>query len=290
VISVLTARVLAIVVAAVVAAPSAAHQQPDAGADPVSTLSPAATARFTEGVSALKANRLDDAERAFREVLRTGSDLSFVHHNLGLVLQERRRFADALTEFQTAIRLDPSYGPSHLMAGTALLALKRPREALVPLHKAGRVMPSDLAVSARLAEAYEQVGDMPRLTDELRRLHSLTPQDPEYAYRLGQGYLALAEWSIERLRAVDSTSPRLQQMRAQTYIRQGRTQDAVRALESAAAADPRLPEVHLVLADLYLRERQLDRAAAAVAAELATQPQSSAALALRARIDEARTR
>jgi predicted Zn-dependent protease len=284
---VLTLRAVAITSAVLLAAPLTAHSQPAAGADPASRLSPAVTARFNEGVESLKAGRLENAEQAFREVLRSGADLSFVHHNLGVTLQEGRRSTDALAEFRTAIRLDPSYGPSHLMAGTALLALKRPREALGPLQKARQLMPADVAVAARLAEAYEQVGDMPRLTDEMRRMRTLAAEDPEYAYRLGRSYLALAEWSVGRLRATSPESARLQQMLAQTYIRQGQTREATRALEAAAAADPRLPEVHLALAELYLRERQLDRAAAAVAAELEIQPQSRAALALRARIDEA---
>jgi predicted Zn-dependent protease len=263
-------------------------QTPSATTARQSPLGPAAEARFNEGVEALKAGRLEDAEGAFREVLRTANQVAFAHHNLGVVLHSQGRQADALSEFRTAVRLDSTYGPSHLMAGTTLLALKRPREALAALQTARRLMPSDIAVSARLAEAYEQLGDAPRLVDELRRTRTLAPEDPEFAYRLGRAYLALAEWSVARLRRGSPVSARVQQMSARTYIQQGQTAQAIQALQAAASADPTLPEVHLALGELYLRGNQLDAAAAAAARELEISPQSRAALALQARIEQAR--
>jgi predicted Zn-dependent protease len=279
-----------IAVAAMLATGVTHAQTPWPANAPQSPLAPAAEARFTEGVEALKAGRLEEAEGTFREVLRTANQVAFVHHNLGVVLYRQGKQADALSEFRTAIRLDSTYGPSHLMAGTSLLGLRRPREAVVPLQSARRLMPSDIAVSARLAEAYEQLGDIPRLVDELQRTRSLAPKDPEYAYRLGRGYLALAEWSVERLRRANPGSARVQQMSARTYIQRGQTEQAIQALRAAASANPSMPEVHLALGELYLRDNQLDAAAAAAARELEIAPQSRAALALQARIEQARAR
>jgi predicted Zn-dependent protease len=265
-------------------------QTPPAATARQSPLAPAAEARFNEGVEALKAGRLEEAEGAFRDVLRTANQVAFVHHNLGVVLHSQGKLAEALSEFRTAVRLDSTHGPSHLMAGTTLLALKRPREALAALQTARRLMPSDIAVSARLAGAYEQLGDIPRLVDELQRARALAPKDPEYVYRLGRGYLALTEWSLERLRRVNPGSARVQQIAAQTYIQQGQTAQAIQALQAATSADPALPEVHLALGELYLRGNQLDAAAAATARELEIAPQSRAALALQARIEQARAK
>jgi predicted Zn-dependent protease len=277
-----------IAVAAMLATGVTHAQTPSPATTRQSPLAPAAESRFNEGVEALKAGRLDEAEGAFRDVLRNAQQVAFVHHNLGVVLHRQGRQADALSEFRTAIRLDSTYGPSRLMAGTTHLALGRPRDALVELQTARRLMPSDVAVSARLAEAYEQLGDMPRLVDELRRSRTLAPQDPEFAYRLGRAYLALAEWSVARLRRASPASARVQQMSARTYIQQGQTAQAIQALQAAASADPAMPEVHLALGELYLRGNQLDAAAAAAARELEISPQSRAALALQARIEQAR--
>jgi Tfp pilus assembly protein PilF len=79
-------------------------------------------------------------------------------------------------------------------------------------------------------------------------------------------------------------------MAARTYIQQGQTAQAIQALQAAASADPALPEVHLALGELFLRGNQLDAAAAAAARELEIAPQSRAALALQARIEQARAK
>src|SRR4029453_7683210 len=81
-------------------------------------LTPALADRFSQGVADLKAGKLDAAEAAFRGILREDGERAFVHYNLGLVLRERGRDAGALVQFQTASRLDPSYGPAHLLSGT----------------------------------------------------------------------------------------------------------------------------------------------------------------------------
>src|SRR4051794_12990463 len=83
--------------------------QPQTPPSSSAQLSAAETSKFNQGIDALKADRLDEAERAFRDVLRAGGDLGFVHHNLGVVLHQRRQPSAALAEFRAAIRLDPAY-------------------------------------------------------------------------------------------------------------------------------------------------------------------------------------
>ena len=76
---------------------------------------------------------------------------------------------------------------------------------------------------------------------------------------------------------------------AASTVAQGQPQRARVAFEAAAARDPRLAEVHLALAQLAADDGRWDDAAREVALELAVQPTSREALALRARIDAARS-
>ncbi len=89
-------------------------------------LPPALAEQFATGVAALKSGDLDSAEHALRAVLAAGGDRVFVHHNLGIVLDQRGRHEAALAEFRAASKLDPAFGPSRLLAGSSLLALGRP--------------------------------------------------------------------------------------------------------------------------------------------------------------------
>ena len=60
------------------------------------------------------------------------------------------RHADALVEFRTASRLDPAFGPPHLLAGTSLLALGQAKAAVAELGIAPR---ADAARAGRAPSA-----------------------------------------------------------------------------------------------------------------------------------------
>lgn len=252
-------------------------------------LPPALASRFTAGVAALQSGSLDEAEAAFRGVLRDGGERAFVHHNLGIVLQQRGRHALAIAEFHRASTLDPAFGPARLLAGSSLITLSRPAEAMVDLERAVTLMPREIAAHLQLADACERTGRIARLTEAYRAVVALAPDDPEYVYRLGKAYLRLSQQTYERLRAVDPQSARLSQALAQEYVAQGQPQRARQAFEAAAVRDPRLAEVHLALARLHADDGRWEDAAREVALELAVQPTSREALALRARIEAARS-
>jgi tetratricopeptide (TPR) repeat protein len=248
-------------------------------------LPPALAARFADGVAALKAGDVEEAEHAFRDVLQKGGQRGFVHHNLGIALQQRGRHSDALIEFQAASRLDPSLGPARLLAGVSLLALDRAAEAVVVLERAVKLMPNEAAAHLQLGEAYERTGRIEGVVDEYRRLVALSPTNDEYAYRLGKAYLRLAQLSYERLRTVNPKSARSSQALATEYARQGRRDLAAREFERAARLDPTLVEIHLALARLYAADERWDDAAREVERELALAPESREALELKATIE-----
>jgi tetratricopeptide (TPR) repeat protein len=253
-------------------------------------LSSTQAARFSEGVAALTGGRLDAAESAFRAVILDGGDRAFVRHNLGIVLQRRGRHADALVEFRAASRLDPSFGPSHLLAGASLLALGQPKAALAELGRASELMPREPAVHLQRADACERLDDVLCLTDEYRTLVTLAPADPEYAYRLGRAYLKLSQWAHGRIQAIDPKAARLSQALGREYLEQGRPDRAERAFLNAIAQDATLDEVHLALARIYLADGRLDDAAVAVARALALVPESKDARDVKASVDAARAR
>jgi len=252
-------------------------------------LPPALAGRFTAGVAALQGGSLDDAEAAFRAVLSGGGERAFVHHNLGIVLQQRGQHAAAVAEFHRASVLDPAFGPPRLLAGSSLIALGRPADALIDLEQAVRLMPREIAAHLQLADACERTGRIARLTEAYRAVVALAPDDPEYAYRLGKAYLRLSQQAFQRIRAIDPQSARLSQALGGEYLAQGQPQRARVAFEAAAAREPRLAEVHLALAQLAADDGRWDDAAREVALELAVQPTSREALALRVRVEAARS-
>lgn len=242
-------------------------------------------ATFQQGVAALKAGRLEEAEAAFRRVLRQGGHEAYVHNNLAIVFQQQGRHREAIAACREAIRLDPGYAAPRVVLGGSLLALGRAAEAVTALEPAVKLMPKDRPAREQLARAYERAGRPAAAIDQYRAVRDLAPADPESAFQLGRAYLRLSEWAMQRLREVDPASARIYQALGHNYRVQGRTDLAVRAFERAAEADPKLPEIHLALAQMHLEQKNWAAAREEIERELALVPQSAGARELKRRLD-----
>jgi tetratricopeptide (TPR) repeat protein len=247
-------------------------------------------ALFEQGVQALKAGRLGEAEAAFRGVLHQGGDRAYVHNNLAIVYQQQGKHAEAMAECRAAIRLDPSYAPPRVVLGGSLLALGRVAEATTELERAVKLLPKERVAREQLARAYTRGGNPAAAIEQYRALRETAPDDPEYAYQLGRAYLRLSEWAMQRLRAIDPGSARIYQVLGHNYRVQGRADLAVRAFERAVQADPKLPEVHLALAQIHLEQRNYREARKEIDRELALVPESAGALALKQRLEAEESR
>jgi tetratricopeptide (TPR) repeat protein len=247
-------------------------------------LRPELQAPFEEGVLALKAGKLDQAEAAFKRVLQGGGDRAFVHNNLGIVYQGRGEHARAAAAFRDAIRRDPRYVAPRIGLGSSLLALDQAPEAARELEQAVKLAPREALGHVQLAKAYEQARNWAGAVEQYRALRELAPREPEYAYGLGKAYLSLSEWCLRELRQIDSGAARVQQALGHNYRVQGKTELAIRAFEQAARADPTLPEVHLVLAQIHMQEERWTEARRELELELEVVPESAGALALRQRL------
>jgi len=235
---------------------------------------------FQQGVEALKAGRLEDAEASFRRVLRHGGAPAYVHNNMALVYQQQGRHREAVAECHEAIRLDAAYAAPRVVLGASYLALGRVAEAVTELERAVKLLPKERVAREELARAYARAGNLTAAIEQYRALRELVPNDPEYAYQLGRAYLRLSEWAMQRLRDVHPGSARLYQALGHNYRVQGRTELALRAFARAAQADPKLPEIHLALAQIHLEQKNWAETRKEIEQELALVPESAGALAL----------
>ncbi len=201
------------------------------------------------------------------------------------MLQQRKHYEQALAEFDAASRIDPSYGPARLLAGTSLVALGRYRDARAALERAVRLMPREVEAELELASVCQRLDDRLCVANAYRHVTQLAPDDAEYAYRLGSAQLDVSEWAYARLRERHRTSGRVQQALGREYLQQGRTDQAIDAFQRALDADPTIPDLHLALARIHLDAGRVDDAEREIARELAIVPFGKDALELKERIE-----
>lgn len=249
-----------------------------------SAQSPQLEKLFASGAQALKDGQLDEAEKTFLQLLRQGSKLPFVYHNLGIVYQQRGAHDKAILQFREALRLQPEFGEARLLIGYSLLALRKDSEAVRELERAVKLLPNQPQARLQLANAYERMNDWLGVVEQYRALRAMQPQEAEYAYQLGRAYTKLTGWSYQRIAAINPNSARLHQSQGQEYLLQEKYELALAAFQKAAAADPQLPEVHLALALIYLEQQNLAAAQKEIEAELKLVPESQKALAVQQKI------
>jgi tetratricopeptide (TPR) repeat protein len=251
---------------------------------PAQELPASLQASFEEGVRALKAGKLDEAEKAFRSVLAEDPTSAYVHNNLGIVLQERREHEQAVAEFRAAARLDPRYVAPRILLGASLLALGQVSEARRELEGAVMLAPREALARMQLARVEESAGDWTGAVEQYQALRELKPNEPEYVYGLGSAYLHLSEWCLRELDKRDGGAARLFQALGHNYRVQGRPDLALTAFTKAAEADPTLPEVHLAMAQIHMEQKRWADARREVERELALIPDSAGARALAERL------
>ena len=240
--------------------------------------------QLAKGIAALRGGDLDSAEKVFTLALQQGVRLPLVYHNLGVIAQERGQHEQAVARFGETLRLQPEFGPAHLLLGVSWLALGKNAEAARELKIAEKLMPAEPQVHLQLARAYDALGEHFSSIEQYRQLTTLAPREPEYVYLLARSWANLSQSSLKEIAKLDSNSVRLHQALSLELWNQGKYDEALSSFQKAANVDPKLPEIHLSRARIYLEQKKYGEALAEIERELSLVPDSQAALATKAKI------
>jgi cell division protease FtsH len=107
------------------------------------------------------------------------------------------RLSEALACFEAASRLDVTCFDTHRMRGQALLALGRPREALVALNETLRLSPDHWRALLARAKARQAIGDFDAATRDIdSALGLLRPDDPSDQCEWGMALYELERYPL----------------------------------------------------------------------------------------------
>ncbi len=112
------------------------------------------------------------------------------HYNLASMLQARGNTAEAITEYEEALRIRPQDATANNALGAALIASGQPDRALAPLQTAARTSPEYFDAHYNLANALASAGDFPGAAQEFAAAVRIRPDDADAHANLGS---ALAE-------------------------------------------------------------------------------------------------
>jgi tetratricopeptide (TPR) repeat protein len=141
-------------------------------------------------VDAMMAGRLDEAEGLFRFLTEQKPEIEEIYNNLGVLLNRRARYKEALAVLQKGMRVFPSYKPFYTNGLVAARGAKR-ADLEKDFEERGQEISdrSPYFVFARGMRLF-QGGEFARAAEELERAASLLPQSPVIYAWLARAYLS----------------------------------------------------------------------------------------------------
>jgi tetratricopeptide (TPR) repeat protein len=221
--------------------------------------------------------RLEEAVSHYQEAIRLAPSYPEIHFNLADALAKMKRLPEAIGQYEAALRLNPNYAGAHANLGTALVAAGRPAEAIPHFEQALRIRPDIAQAHYGLGFAFEATGNLAAAMVQYRDALRADPNDVEAHYHLANGLAnggRMAE-AIEHYQAALRLRPDYAEVHANLGLAlagQGRPREALEQLQRALQLKPNDPDVHFQLSQVLQLLGDTDSASA----ELATAKRLSA--------------
>ena len=243
-------------------------------------------ALFQHALTLHRSGRAEEAEKAYRQVMKVDARHQQARCLLGLLYLDEGRNAEAEKVLEAAARLDGREIRGLAAYGVALVRVGKFRNAATVLERAVALAPADPSLRSHLGDALQGQG---RLEEAVAAYDEALRHDPALVEGLGRRAAALAGLKRFEAALADCTralasaprDPRALAVRARALGALGRPDEAVAAYGAAIAA---APDDHTLMVDLARLLFEADRPAEAVeacTAVLTVRPRNPEVLRLR---------
>ncbi len=225
-----------------------------------------------------------EAADEYAAILRRDSTFLPAMYQLGLLLYERREYAQAAEYFQRIVRLNPSDFLSQYYLGACYATMEKPDSARYVLSACVTLQPAYTPAVALLASRYFARPDYQQALRLYTRAVQLRPGNADLLYRQGLCHEKLSDYA-SAIRAygsairIDSGHVHAYAHLGQAFFQTGKYDSAIAAFEHAVRLEEDNPSLLVNIALAWERKDSIDRAAEAFSrAVRACQPDQIARL------------
>lgn len=213
-----------------------------------------------------QAGRLDEAEAAYRSLLRENPGDRDALHYLGLISFRRGEFAEAARLIEQAIRLGGNIPAFHFNLGNAYAQLGQYDSAVGAYRKATQLDPEFFRAHFSLGGTLKAQGKLDAAIGSYRKAIVLQPDHSDAHNNLGialqaQGKLDAAAGEYRKALLIEPGFAEAHGNLGNVLKEQGNTDEAIGSYREALARKPDFAEAHINLGDALRENGQLDEAA-----------------------------
>ena len=224
------------------------------------------------------AGKLEDAESAYREILKIDPRSIAALNRLGAIEVRRGQFSAGIRYYERALDLNPSEFATNLNLGIAFIKRQDYGSAVPRLERAVQEAPENFQARELLAAALVGQNDFSRAVPHLEKASELNPNDLGTLYLLERSYLETKQFqkalpTFERLQSLDPKSAWVRILRGQAEDALGNYQKAIEEFEVARQQLPRDATVRFSLGFMYWKTRRLAEAQSEIEEALKLDPE-----------------
>jgi protein O-GlcNAc transferase len=246
-----------------------------------------------------QANRLEEAEKLYRQILAQHPNSADALHLLGVLSAQLGRHQEGVKLIRQAIANRPTVAGYHSNLGHALFASKHFEEAADAYREAAKLNPKDADIQKDLGISLKELGRFEEALSCARDALTLNPKSAKATYLMGtifqsQGDLDAASDAYRRAGDLEPNSAPAQNDLGNAFRSMGRHDDAIAHYRRTLTIQPNFPEAVSALADVLLEAGRMDEAIAEYQKAIVLRPQKAenyndlaVALRGRRRFDEA---
>jgi protein O-GlcNAc transferase len=238
--------------------------------------------------AAMEQKDYDRAAKSYQQYLEEKPDDAAVHFELGYAYSALERFAEAKSEYEKAISLDPKMSEAYLNLGLTLMD-SDPGEAVPPLEKATALEPNQARPKFLLGEAFERSGKLAPAIEQYEAAKKIDEKDADVRFALGRalltsGHAGEAETEFRAAIAISPISPLAHLGLARSLLVQKKMEAALPELSEYLEAQPKDIVARLELASALVDAGKNDEALVQLDRAANAGPESLKGLLLRSEI------
>ncbi len=224
------------------------------------------------GVILAALGRLDAAEDNFRKAITFAPDQPLYAYELGALLHNQRKYAQAVPALARAVELAPENLPARMMLARSYVfsfnVLKLPNFVDLTLEQLNYIEkknPQFPAVHHHLALVYINTGELGKAVEELNTELRLFPENAQARLELGETLLTQNEYhkAADQLEIAVKQAPQMPPIYyalGKAYKADGAAAKALKAVQRCVELAPQFASCHYLLGQLYREQNQPEQA------------------------------